>query len=357
MSEPLSPAAARRLYEVATAITAAATPAQVAQVVLPAALEVGPATAGVLVALEAGDGGAWLVGASGDLPPSLVAWTRLSGVAATAGSPPAGGGDPLALTLRTGRPSGPSGEPGTVGAWPLLLNGRPAGALGLAGVAPAPAGDGQAVLPLLAQLSVLALERVRLQASLQDAARAQDAFLDRAAHDLRTPLTSLRGFTQLLLRQLRRTGSVEPQRLTPALLRIEEQTNVLTLLVTRLLDLGRLDAGGAANWPPAGAPREGDGFARRPPAGGAPPEEHGSARRPPAGGARARGPRRRPLHCCEGSSPAASRRPLWRAGPVALWAETAGRGGSRLAAPGGGTQRPRPRIFVLFGRPAGPLGR
>ncbi len=149
-----------------------------------------------------------------------------------------------------------------MGAWPLLLNGRPAGALGLADVAPTPAGDGQAVLPLLAQLSILALERVRLQASLQDAARAQDAFLDRAAHDLRTPLTSLRGFTQLLLRQLRRTGSVEPQRLTPALLRIEEQTNILTLLVTRLLDLGRLDAGGGAAWPPAGAPRGGDGSAR-----------------------------------------------------------------------------------------------
>ncbi|HEX2324378.1 MAG TPA: histidine kinase dimerization/phospho-acceptor domain-containing protein [Chloroflexota bacterium] len=239
----------------ATAITAAATPAQVARVVLPAALEVGPATAGVLVALEASGGGVWLVGASGDLPPSLVAWARLSGEAAGAGSPPTGEGDPLALTLRTGRPAGPfgpsdpsdpSGETGTAGAWPLLLNGRPVGAMGLAGVAPAPAGDGQAVLPLLAQLSVLALERVRLEERLRHAARAQDAFLDRVAHDLRTPLTSLRGFTQLLLRQLRRTGSVEPQRLTPALLRIEEQTNILNLLVSRLLDLGRLDASGEA---------------------------------------------------------------------------------------------------------------
>jgi signal transduction histidine kinase len=118
--------------------------------------------------------------------------------------------------------------------------------MGLAGVAPAPAGDGQAVLPLLAQLSVLALERVRLEERLRHAARAQDAFLDRVAHDLRTPLTSLRGFTQLLLRQLRRTGSVEPQRLAPALLRIEEQTNILNLLVSRLLDLGRLDASGEA---------------------------------------------------------------------------------------------------------------
>jgi signal transduction histidine kinase len=271
VSEPLSPAAAQLLYEVATAITAAATPAQVAQVVLPAALEVGPATAGVLVALEASGGGVWLVGASGDLPPSLVAWTRLSGEATGAGSPPEGEGDPLALTLRTGRPAGPlgpfdpSGETGTAGAWPLLLNGRPVGALGLAGVAPAPAGDGQAVLPLLAQLSVLALERVRLEERLRHAAQAQDAFLDRAAHDLRTPLTSLRGFTQLLLRQLRRTGSVEPQHLAPALLRIEEQTNILTLLVSRLLDLGRLEAGGGAAWPPApaGAPREGDGSAQR----------------------------------------------------------------------------------------------
>ena len=196
------------------------------------------------------------MGASGDPPPSLVAWTRLSGEAAAAGSPPAGGDDPLALTLRTGRPSVPApAEPGTVGAWPLLLNGRPAGALGLADVAPAPAGDGQAVLPLLAQLSVLALERVRLQAALARRRGAQDAFLDRAAHDLRIPLTSLRGFTQLLLETATPHGSVEPQRLTPALLRIEEQTNILTLLVTRLLDLGRLDAGGSSLAACGGAPR------------------------------------------------------------------------------------------------------
>jgi signal transduction histidine kinase len=134
-----------------------------------------------------------------------------------------------------------------VSAWPLLLKGRPAGVLGLAGVAPhapsAPTGDGHSVLPLLAQLSVLALERVRLQASLQNAARAQDAFLSTAAHELRTPLTSLRGFTQLLLRQLHRTGGVEPRRLTLALQRIEEQTEKLTHLVSRQLDRGRLDAG------------------------------------------------------------------------------------------------------------------
>jgi signal transduction histidine kinase len=245
VAEYPSPASGRRLYQVATQITAASTPAQVAQVVLPAALEAAPATGGVLVALVAGSGGVWLAGASGDLPPSLGAWSQLSPSAATAAAPPAGDGDPLALALRTGRPSwpSPSGGAGAEAAWPLLLDGRPTGALGLAGVVSAPDGHGEADLPILAQLSALALERLRLQAQLRAAARAQDEFLARAAHELRTPLTSLRGFTQLLLRQLRRTGSVEPQRLTPALLRIEEQTVRLSVLVTGLLELSRVDTG------------------------------------------------------------------------------------------------------------------
>jgi signal transduction histidine kinase len=54
-------------------------------------------------------------------------------------------------------------------------------------------------------------------------------------------VTSLRGFAQLLLRQLRRHGQISPERLTAALTRIDEQSGRLSRLVGQLLDVAGLD--------------------------------------------------------------------------------------------------------------------
>lgn len=78
------------------------------------------------------------------------------------------------------------------------------------------------------------------RAEAEAAVRARDEFLFVAAHELRTPITGLRGFVQLLLRQLDRRGSVEPSRLREALRTIDEQSAKMTLLISQLLDVSRL---------------------------------------------------------------------------------------------------------------------
>lgn len=81
------------------------------------------------------------------------------------------------------------------------------------------------------------------RAEAEAAVRARDEFLLVAAHELRTPITSLRGYVQLLLRRVNRSGEVQPERLEDALRTIEQQTAKMTKLLTQLLDVSRLSTG------------------------------------------------------------------------------------------------------------------
>ncbi len=78
---------------------------------------------------------------------------------------------------------------------------------------------------------------------LRAAVAARDDFLSVAAHELKTPITSLRGFAQLLLRDARRQGEIAPERLRSALDTVERQTGKLQHLVTCLLDTAQLGTG------------------------------------------------------------------------------------------------------------------
>lgn len=93
-------------------------------------------------------------------------------------------------------------------------------------------------------------ERKRVERTLRErnedlraALATRDEFLSVAAHELKTPVTSLRGFAQLLLRDMERNGKVSPDRLQPALETIEQQTRKLNQLVARLLDTAQIEAG------------------------------------------------------------------------------------------------------------------
>ncbi len=94
--------------------------------------------------------------------------------------------------------------------------------------------------------SNLAIANARLRAEIAERKRAEalrDEFLSVAAHELKTPLTSLRGFAQLLLRQLDRDVAPDPVRMRQALSAIDQQSAKLARLVGQLLDVSRIDAG------------------------------------------------------------------------------------------------------------------
>ena len=82
-------------------------------------------------------------------------------------------------------------------------------------------------------------ESARRLREAQEAIRSRDEFLSVAAHELKTPLTSVRGYAQLLLSR----PPDDPARLAHALSVIDRQVTKLTRLINRLLDLSQLEEG------------------------------------------------------------------------------------------------------------------
>jgi PAS domain S-box-containing protein len=81
-------------------------------------------------------------------------------------------------------------------------------------------------------------ERGRLFAELKVASDVRDEFLSIAAHELRTPIASIKGYSQLLLRALRR-GTLQQERLKLGLQTIETSATRLTTLASDLLEVSR----------------------------------------------------------------------------------------------------------------------
>jgi PAS domain S-box-containing protein len=80
--------------------------------------------------------------------------------------------------------------------------------------------------------------------TIKEAERIKDQWLSIASHELRTPITSLRGFAQLLERQVRRTEDAPGREaLIASLATITQQANRLTQLVNDLLDVSRIQLG------------------------------------------------------------------------------------------------------------------
>jgi PAS domain S-box-containing protein len=70
--------------------------------------------------------------------------------------------------------------------------------------------------------------------------KRKDEFISLASHELKTPVATLKGFTQLLLRRLKKQGNT--QSLEP-LDRMTAQLDKLTSLINDLLDISRIQAG------------------------------------------------------------------------------------------------------------------
>jgi signal transduction histidine kinase len=76
---------------------------------------------------------------------------------------------------------------------------------------------------------------------LQTAVRERDAFLAAISHDLRTPLTVIKGNAELLAGQFKGGATVDQARIMKRLDQITSHTNRLTALVNRLLWLAQLE--------------------------------------------------------------------------------------------------------------------
>jgi signal transduction histidine kinase len=106
------------------------------------------------------------------------------------------------------------------------------------------------------RLSGASAEQARLLQSERDArtaaehaSRLREQFLSVAAHELKTPVTTLRGYAQLCLRRLRQAGrttggaTLDLLALSRALERIDQQSGRMARLIEQLLDVSRMGLG------------------------------------------------------------------------------------------------------------------
>lgn len=91
----------------------------------------------------------------------------------------------------------------------------------------------------------LLLREQSARQAAEKALKERETFLSVAAHELKTPLTGLKGFTQVLTRQVERSESqpLDLARLKRNLGIINKQSDKLTYLIDQLLDVSRIEAG------------------------------------------------------------------------------------------------------------------
>ncbi|HEU5368097.1 MAG TPA: ATP-binding protein [Ktedonobacterales bacterium] len=73
--------------------------------------------------------------------------------------------------------------------------------------------------------------------------RLKDELLTSTSHELRTPVTSIKTLTSVLLRVLNKQGSIEPEQLKKRLETIQREADRLAWISSDLLDISRLRAG------------------------------------------------------------------------------------------------------------------
>lgn len=95
------------------------------------------------------------------------------------------------------------------------------------------------------QPHIHAIELVRREQELRQATQLEDQFIETASHELKTPMTTISGHTQLLLKRLSRIQelSSEMDAIRKSLESIDGQTRRLNALVNELLELSSIRAG------------------------------------------------------------------------------------------------------------------
>lgn len=94
------------------------------------------------------------------------------------------------------------------------------------------------------QYSISIAEDITEQRNLE---RHKDEFLSAAAHDLRTPLTTVKGRVQLLHRLLNADVDLDRERILDNLARIDANVGRMVTLINELLDVANIELGRAVN--------------------------------------------------------------------------------------------------------------
>jgi PAS domain S-box-containing protein len=127
---------------------------------------------------------------------------------------------------------------------PLAVRGSMLGVISLGRTTACPRFDADdvAFVEELSQRASLALDNALLYQEARDAVQLRDTFLSIAAHELKTPLTAMLGYTQLLQRRVESdpTVNAREQRVVNI---IGEQAGRLNKMIQALFDLSRLQIG------------------------------------------------------------------------------------------------------------------
>jgi signal transduction histidine kinase len=127
---------------------------------------------------------------------------------------------------------------------PLMVKGEPAGLLVVSREGDVPFTAGEiGILELMGNAAMLALRNARLFEDLQQASAAKTQFLNMAAHELRTPVTVISGYTSML----QTTGLDDRDGTDKALAVIEKKASELAKLVDALLVAARVQSGSIAS--------------------------------------------------------------------------------------------------------------
>src|SRR5258707_5333323 len=110
--------------------------------------------------------------------------------------------------------------------------------------------DAFALAGAVATAAGAGMRALRMAEEASAGARARDAFTSHAAHELRGPLTSLKGYAQLLARQARKNTVQVPDSMLRSAEAIEEQSARMADMVGELLDASRIQRGTLELLPP-----------------------------------------------------------------------------------------------------------
>lgn len=129
---------------------------------------------------------------------------------------------------------------------PLVAHGRTLGTMSFAWADPErryTAAD-LALAEDLAHRAALAMDNSRLYGEIRDAVRIRDEFLSTVSHDLKTPLTAIKGRAQLLRRRADRNDERGGKDwMAEGLVQIDATATRMSTLINELLDISRLQIG------------------------------------------------------------------------------------------------------------------